>query len=601
MSEKSYIFGNFSHVGRVRTENQDYFGYFSTVFGELFVVCDGVGGANGGSVASRTAVEAIRRYFDETELTDAVSVLGKSLQYAHNEIKRLIDEKPELYGMGTTCVAFLLQQGVEPKAWVAHAGDSRLYRIRRNHVEQITKDHSRVQEMVDHGILTPEQAENHQDSNLITRSLGGSSNSVQPDVSPVDICKNDRYIIATDGVTKPVNKDSILALSKKNDAPQDFAEALVALANDLDGDDNSTVQIIDIKLGPKPPRAVPVAAGEPKGRKLPIPLIATIGTFIVALVVVGVFFNPFKAKEIDPFENLMPLQPGRSVTLSSDTAQVVFQFDDSLITHLTVNSISGGDVKIELFDSAREPAGREYFPPADSSRAFSIALDSGYILMELVNADSVSTITFEAVFEELNTNAVESEPMPIQLDEWVTVAPQADRTEVVFNLTVDPSQRLRLETRGAPFTLSVGGAEYHLEPGDSQELGAFSEPEMILACTPDAPENVVDVPEFKVVVDPVSTYQVATSVTPTPVLPPDTTTAPTPPLPPDTTLTPVPSLPPDTTTTPTPPLPPDTTLAPTPTLPPDTTTTPTPPLPPDTTLALTPTLPPDTTTTPVSE
>ena len=396
MSDRSYIFGNYSHVGIVRTENQDYFGFFSTVFGELFVVCDGVGGSKGGSVASRTAVESIKQYFEETDMTDPVIVLGKSLQYADQAIMELSEKNDNLYGMGTTCVALLLQQGTDPKGWVAHAGDSRMYRIRRNRVEQLTKDHSRVQEMVDHGILTSEQAKEHQDSHFITRSLGGTTPGVEPDVSPVEICKGDRYILCSDGVSGLVADDVLLNLSNKQKAPQDMAEALVNLANDLGGEDNSTTQIIDIKLGPKPPISKPSI----DSKKFPIPLIASIGGTLAIIIAAILIWKPF-GKQVDIRELAEPLVASQSGTIYPD--EPIFYYSITQIQgdgKVACSLNEDDEARVSLYDEDLEIIDSLNVIASEDSLFLNIPVDGEYYLSVQAGAPE-SAISYTLLYSTL--------------------------------------------------------------------------------------------------------------------------------------------------------------------------------------------------------
>jgi serine/threonine protein phosphatase PrpC len=252
MSRQGFGFGNATDVGRVREKNEDYFGYFSTPNGQLFLVCDGMGGYEGGQRASRLAVECIKNYVEKSVELDPAIFLRAAFDDANRRIRAESAADPALHGMGTTCLALLLRAGKSPSAWSAHIGDSRTYRIRQNRIKQITRDHSRVAEMVAHGLLTPEEAEKHPERNVITRALGTHENA-EPEIMSLDVCKNDRFVLCTDGVSGPVPPGDILQHSRDRKS-QPLAEVLVRLANERGGEDNATCQIVDVLTGPRPPK-----------------------------------------------------------------------------------------------------------------------------------------------------------------------------------------------------------------------------------------------------------------------------------------------------------------------------------------------------------
>lgn len=299
MPKSAFAFGNSTDVGRVRQENEDYFGYFSTPNGELFLVCDGMGGHQGGQRASHLAVETIRSYVSSSVELDPAVFLQAAFVEANRAIRDEAVSTPDLAGMGTTCVALLLRPGKEPRAWRAHVGDSRLYRVRQEGIEQITRDHSRVAEMLAHGLLTPAEAEKHPDKNIITRALGAHE-SVQPDVEPLAVCAGDRFILCSDGVSGPVPAQDIVAYTKTR-TPQALAEVLVKLANERGGEDNATVQVVDVLTGPAPPKKRQTSEVIPQGKRPSAMLVALAGgsVIVLALALWAVFhFTHVKKKSL---------------------------------------------------------------------------------------------------------------------------------------------------------------------------------------------------------------------------------------------------------------------------------------------------------------
>lgn len=223
--------------------------------GALLVVADGMGGLNAGEVASRIAVESIRDYFndfnfEEHALTEEhiQRVLFEAIHLANERIKRYAIENPESRGMGTTVVILWLLGNKANVAWV---GDSRVYLSRPQHpLRQLTKDHSLVQELVDAGLLTDEQAFYHPDKNIITQSLGDSEHTPEPSFIQEIVYSGDRILLCSDGLNTMVNDSRIVEILRETNGVKTCAEQLVMEANRNGGHDNITVIVCDILQAP---------------------------------------------------------------------------------------------------------------------------------------------------------------------------------------------------------------------------------------------------------------------------------------------------------------------------------------------------------------
>lgn len=343
MDESGFSYGNLSDTGKVREKNEDYFGTTSTPHGILFLVCDGMGGHKGGQRASRLAVEVIQNSVIDSNSNDPVALLDTAQKTANEKIIEEAAADPGLTGMGTTSVALLLQPGNKPKAWISHVGDSRIYRIRQGRIEAITIDHSVVMEMVKHGIITAEQARTHPKSNVITQALG-SKETIKPDTIEIEVCKNDRYILCSDGLTDLVEDEEILKLSKGN-SHQELAEKLVHLANEYGGIDNSTVQVIDIEKGPKSARLKPKDATGSKQTPGKVPLIRKLNRHkipyiaSIAVVLVLLFLVLFTDRDIEASVTYTESknehdQPVYEITVATDSANTV-EFDNPFVEKIS--------------------------------------------------------------------------------------------------------------------------------------------------------------------------------------------------------------------------------------------------------------------------
>lgn len=237
-------------VGIKRTNNED--NYLINDELNLFVVCDGMGGHAGGEFASAIAVNTVEEVLTSMELrpedmgidpTDGtVEVVREKLRYAIRLAGKRIYEKakdePEYKGMGTTCLALLVDSG---NAYVAHVGDSRGYVVREGRIEQLTEDHSWVNEKIKEGLITPEQARNHKLKNIITRSLGYLED-VEIDIQVRAVRRGDRFVLCSDGLSNLVDTGEI-GESVLDHGPQDAARRLIELACERGGDDNVTVVV----------------------------------------------------------------------------------------------------------------------------------------------------------------------------------------------------------------------------------------------------------------------------------------------------------------------------------------------------------------------
>jgi protein phosphatase len=211
--------------------------------GTLTIVADGMGGHSSGEVASRMAVELIsRNYYSDNE-RDAPGALRKSVEKANAEIFITSMTNRKFFGMGTTIIALVLLEG---RAFAAHVGDSRLYRLRERKLELLTIDHSQVMEMVKQGIISLEEARNHDDKNVILRAVG-TQPVVEVEMSDVFAVKpNDQFLLCSDGLCDMLEDEEIrrIWLDAKDVAAA--CEQMIEEAKRRGGNDNITVGIVRV-------------------------------------------------------------------------------------------------------------------------------------------------------------------------------------------------------------------------------------------------------------------------------------------------------------------------------------------------------------------
>ena len=229
--------------GKSREMNQDFMFTSMEPVGNLpnlFIVADGMGGHNAGDYASRYAVEMIVEEISTCKEQKPAVILQSAVDRANCELVRKAALDIALQGMGTTAVIATL---LEDRLWVANVGDSRLYLL-NNEIQQITRDHSLVEEMVRMGELEKKDARLHPDKNIITRAIGVASD-VTADIFEVDISKEDQILMCTDGLTNMIEDEAILAIVKEQPDIAKKVEELVKKANQNGGNDNITVVVIE--------------------------------------------------------------------------------------------------------------------------------------------------------------------------------------------------------------------------------------------------------------------------------------------------------------------------------------------------------------------
>ena len=230
-------------VGNVRKMNQDY--YYVSEDGCLNILADGMGGYTGGEVASRlaviSAVEYLHKSFNkeaEYPKEEILSIIKKTIEYANNEVYKKSKEIEELEQMGTTMEICLIYRN---RAFIAHIGDSRVYRIRKGIMRKLTKDHSYVQTLVEDGTITKEEAEHHPKKNMLMKALG-CEEKIEADVMVKGFLKNDVILICSDGLTNMVSEEEIHSIIEEN--VQNAGEKLIKEAKENGGLDNITLILI---------------------------------------------------------------------------------------------------------------------------------------------------------------------------------------------------------------------------------------------------------------------------------------------------------------------------------------------------------------------
>lgn len=234
-------------IGKLRSSNQD--ACFTEILSEttaIAIVCDGMGGAKAGNVASETAIKVMSEYvknsYRQTMNTDDIAKMLKSAVASANIVIYNMSVNDEnMSGMGTTVVAAVITPDC---VIVCHVGDSRAYLYSNGMLSQLTRDHSMVQSLVESGKLTPEQARAHPRKNIITRALGAEED-VLPEVGEYDISAGDTVLLCSDGLSNFVEPDNMADIIKNNDLSK-VSDVLTDTANQNGGGDNITVVTVTL-------------------------------------------------------------------------------------------------------------------------------------------------------------------------------------------------------------------------------------------------------------------------------------------------------------------------------------------------------------------
>jgi protein phosphatase len=249
-------------TGRQRRANEDSL----LARAPLFVVADGMGGAQAGEVASRIAVESFEGGLEDS--SEPLAALAALARVANSRIHELSHSHAEQAGMGTTLTAVYVG---ERDVSIAHVGDSRAYRLRDGQLLRLTEDHSLVDELLRQGRLTPEEAVEHPQRSVITRALGPEG-MVEVDTRSYPALADDVYLLCSDGLTTMIAEDRLLEVLLAHDSLRDAGEALIAAANEAGGRDNITVVLVrleEIGAGP-PPTEQSAAATTPPAVIAPV-------------------------------------------------------------------------------------------------------------------------------------------------------------------------------------------------------------------------------------------------------------------------------------------------------------------------------------------
>ena len=250
MQSQKYYYCNIeglTDVGCKRPANEDWFDKFECQNGLVAVVCDGMGGARGGREASQSACDVIERCFQEQYASKCLpgeeeTFLKKTLLSANRFVFQKALREEALAGMGTTAVCALVRSG---RVYLCHAGDSRAYLYRDGQLAQLTHDHSYVQELVDCGTITVEEAEHHPQKNIITRALGVDYR-LEPEFATAQLHSGDILLLCSDGLTNAVPKEQLEQLLRTGKF-YDLPDLLIRTANENGGPDNITALLLCVE------------------------------------------------------------------------------------------------------------------------------------------------------------------------------------------------------------------------------------------------------------------------------------------------------------------------------------------------------------------
>lgn len=230
-------------IGRHRDLNED------SVYAEefegyhLFIVADGMGGHLAGEVASQLAIDSVEHYVSNNFLSedDKLQLVNEAMLYANSSINKKSNSDPQYSNMGTTCDTVLYTDGT---IYIGHVGDSRVYLYRDGEVKQLTRDHSLINDLIESGSLTIDEAKKNKQRNIITRALGGEY-SLVVDLHKYEILNGDIILLCSDGLTNGVDDESIKSVLMDESSTADKSNKLIELSNASGGYDNSSVVVAE--------------------------------------------------------------------------------------------------------------------------------------------------------------------------------------------------------------------------------------------------------------------------------------------------------------------------------------------------------------------
>jgi protein phosphatase len=273
-----------SDIGKVRTTNEDYFLNGKINDNEfLFIVADGMGGHQAGDVASKLASESFFETYKtlRKKNTSIANCLELSVRKANSVVFKKAAADIEKRGMGTTFSAVVI---AGMKAFIAHVGDSRVYLIRRNKIKKITTDHSFVEKLVEEGRISPEEARDHPQKNVLYMSLGARETFSPEIMNDIILEDGDGLVICSDGLSNMLTDDTILKVTM-GDYPEDAADALVKLANANGGADNITVQVIRVGSLEMLEKTKPIRLSKPRSK-----LITVLAVLVILAMLAGLWY-----------------------------------------------------------------------------------------------------------------------------------------------------------------------------------------------------------------------------------------------------------------------------------------------------------------------
>lgn len=236
LSKASSFFGSRTEIGHVREHNEDSL----VVMPPLFAVADGMGGHEAGEVASEMTVNTLSRLAPDHADADA---LTRAVCAANLDVLKAPREGIGREGMGTTLTAAILEK---ERLVIAQVGDSRAYLLHQGKLQQLTRDHSLMADMIEAGQLTEAEARVHPNRSVITRAIG-SDPHMQPDIYELNVETGDRLLLCSDGICSMIEDDVIESIMARTHAPQECADALVEAALDAGGYDNATAVVVDVE------------------------------------------------------------------------------------------------------------------------------------------------------------------------------------------------------------------------------------------------------------------------------------------------------------------------------------------------------------------